>query len=62
MANRQPKNVLAPWGVVTNDGNYVGAEDGGLIATRATIGEIIFADGSSMKTAGVPSDIDAGTF
>ncbi len=62
--NTQPVNLLAPWGVETNDGEYVGVQQGGLYATRATIDELIFEDGSRMITAGsgLPADIDCGTF
>jgi len=62
---RQPVNELAQWGVVTDDGEYVGVQSGGFYATRAFVGTVVFADGSTQKTAGggsLPTEIDAGTF
>jgi hypothetical protein len=61
---RQPKNNLAQWGVTTDDGEYVGVENGGLIATSAIVGTLRFSDGSKMTTAGsgLPSAIDSGTY
>lgn len=62
--NKQPVNNLAPWGVSTDDGEYVGVQTGGLYATRATVDTLVFGDGSIMQSAGVglPNPIDAGTF
>jgi hypothetical protein len=62
--SRQPVNELAPWGVETRTGEYVGVTDGGLIATTAVIGKVVFQDGTVMKSAGVsvPNPIDSGTF
>ena len=61
---RQPVNELAPWGVLLDDGNYVGVQDGGLIASQAFLGRLVFADGSSQTTAtsGGFSNPDMGTF
>lgn len=60
----QPINRLSPWGVTTETGEYVGVEDGGLVATAATIARLMFGDGSVMVSAssGLPAVIDAGSF
>jgi hypothetical protein len=49
--NRQPVNTLPQWSVTTDDGQYVGVQDGGLIASRAILGEIQFEDGTTQTTA-----------
>lgn len=64
MALRQPKNILPPWGVTTQEGGYVGIDEIGLAADVVTVEELRFEDGSKMATAGagLPAVIDEGTF
>lgn len=60
----QPLNVLAPFLVPGPNGSYTEISSSGLYSSQVTVDNLIFADGSSMKTAGsgLPSDIDLGTF
>lgn len=65
--SRQPINVLAPWGVTTENGNYVGINGDGLYADVVHVGKIKFADGSSLESgneiiAVLPNPIDSGNF
>jgi hypothetical protein len=61
---KQPKNILAPWGVNTDNGGYVGIDDDGLLVSTIKVGLVKFPDGSTMVTAGsgLPSTIDSGQF
>ena len=51
---RQPLNNLAPF-QIQNGGDTI-------VTPTLVVDEIVFADGSTMSTAGVPSTIDAGTY
>lgn len=51
---RQPLNNLAPF-QIQNGGDTI-------VTPTLVVEEVVFADGSTMMTAGVPSTIDAGTY
>ena len=61
---KQPLNNLSQWSVSTDDGEYVGVQSGGLYATTAWIGKVVFPDGSSLRTStGMSlSIVDGGTY
>lgn len=51
---RQPLNNLAPFKMQDSSDT--------IITPNLVVDEIVFMDGSTMMTAGVPSTIDAGTY
>jgi hypothetical protein len=58
---RQPKNVLSPWELTTDNGGYVGIDDDGLVANEVTVEVIKFKDGS-VVTSAFSGSVDSGTF